>query len=223
MERRERFKERIPLILTLLVFLAALILAVTFRSKLQETVLIPILYLVWIGNLAIRSLDQNCIWVAALLLAIAIGLSSTRRAKKPVEILPAAVRRTPATGRIQFWRHQIGGRRGVTAPQHLRSWEARRLFYQLMAYREHTSVEEIKKRFAQPDPALPAEVRLLLIPENGEVEPTQALGLFDQIRRVLSFVFGFSGRDLHAPDPTWEKVADYFESLVEVDDDIRNC
>lgn len=223
MERREMFKERIPLILTLVVFLAALVLAVIFRSKLQETVLIPILYLVWIGNLAIRSLDQNCIWVAALLLAIAIGLSSTRRAKKPVEALPAAARRTLATGRIHFWRNQIGARRGVTAPQRLRSWEARRLFYQLMAYREHTSVEEIKKRFNQPDSTLPDEIRLLLVSENGEVEPTQALSLFDQIRRALSFVFGFSGRDIRAPDPMWEKVADYFESLVEVDDDIRNC
>lgn len=213
----------IQLIFTLLVFLATLILALVFRETLRETLLVPLLYLVWVGNLAFKSLDQSCIWVAALMVALAIGMGYRRRAKTPLESPQTILRRPPPAGRIQFWQSQLGVRRGLTSDQRLTAWEARRLFINLLAYREHTNAEQIKKQLSRGELTLPAEIRAHLALEDNGSRPEQPIPPLERLRQMVIEYLNLPDRGAASrPDPKWEKVADYLESLMEVEHDIRN-
>ena len=54
------------LIFAFVVFIAMLVLAFSYQGTLRETVLVSILYVLWLGDLAIQSIDQRCIWQLAL-------------------------------------------------------------------------------------------------------------------------------------------------------------
>ena len=117
-----------------LVFLTAVVFALRFQNRLKEIVLVPLLYLLWVGKLALRSFDQRCLWLLALIITLALSLSFSRRKERPFEIKPTRrLRHTPAAGRIQFWRAQIRVNSSAVYAQNYRRSELRRLAIKALA------------------------------------------------------------------------------------------
>lgn len=210
-------------LIAFVVFIAVLGLAILYQDQLKEAVLVPMLYILWVGELVFNSFDQQCIWLLALVIALVLSLSFSRRTKEPVEdYRMSAPQHFLGTGRIRFWRGQIRvGSSAVYASGYHRS-ELRRMVIKTLAYREGLRDEEIKEQLRSGRLNVPPEVRYILGLDDTRDSPDQPMNLMKRIDGWFDQIIGRFGVSTYSPDPRLEKVAEYLESLMEVDDDIGN-
>ena len=205
------------------VFIAVLGLAIFYQDQLKEAALVPMLYILWVGELVFKSFDQQCIWLLALVIALVLSLSFSRRTKEPVEDyrIPAP-QHFLGIGRIRFWRGQIrvGSSTVYTSGYH-RS-ELRRLVIKTLTYREGVSDEELKEQLRSGRLNVPPEVRYILGLDDIRDGPDQSVDLMKRIVGWFDQIIVRFGASKFSPDPRLEKVAEYLESLMEVDDDAGN-
>jgi hypothetical protein len=69
-------------LLAFLVLLGMIGLAIANRSLVRETVVIPLLYVIWLTYLAVSSIPQALVWAAFLVLAARLALHSLERKRK---------------------------------------------------------------------------------------------------------------------------------------------
>ena len=205
------------------VFIAVLGLAIFYQDQLKEAALVPMLYILWVGELVFKSFDQQCIWLLALVIALVLSLSFSRRTKEPVEeYRMSAPQHFLGSGRIRFWRGQIRvGSSAVYASGYHRS-ELRRLVIKTLAYREGVSDEELKEQLRSGRLNVPPEVRYILGLDDIRDGPDQSVDLMKRIVGWFDQIIVRFGASKFSPDPRLEKVAEYLESLMEVDDDAGN-
>ena len=205
------------------VFIAVLGLAILYQDQLKEVVLVPMLYVLWAGELVFKSFDQQCIWLLALVIALVLSLSFSGRTKEPVE--DHRMSRTHhflAAGRIRFWRGQIRvGSSAVYASGYRRS-ELRRLVIKTLAYREGVSSEEIKEQLRSGGLSVPPEVSYILGLDDTRDSPDQPVALMKRIEEWFDQTIVRFRASAFSPDPRLEKVAEYLESFMEVDNDAEN-
>ena len=213
----------LPFIIAFVVFIAVLGLAVLYQDQLKDAVLVPMLYLLWVGDLVFKSFDQRCIWLLALVIALALSLSFSRRTKEPVEDHRKSTSNHYLTGgRIRFWRGQIRvGSSAVYASGYRRS-ELRRLVIKTLAYREGVSNEEIKEQLHSGGLNVPPEVSYILGLDDTQDSSDQPVDLMKRIEGWFGQIKLRFGVSEFSPDPRIEKIAEYLEKLMEVDNDVGN-
>ena len=91
-----------------------------------------------------------------------------------------------------------------------------------LAYREGVSAEEIREQLNVGVISVPSEVRTILGLDDVQDHPDQPLGLMKRTARWFNQVFRQLFAPKFSPNPRLEKVVEYLESLMEVDDDAGN-
>ena len=95
----------LQILVAFVVFMVVIGLAIRFQDPIKEVVLLPLLYIVWVADLVLKSFDQRCIWSLALVIALVLSLVFSRRTQ---EFSEDHRRSTPQrfldSGRIRFWR-----------------------------------------------------------------------------------------------------------------------
>jgi hypothetical protein len=158
-------------VVVLLVFLGTLVLLWFLRHSIRETLVIPILYLLWLGRLVFNSIHQAVFWGLLLLAAAILLLRGLRRRSQPG---PAGARRTMRqhrSRRVAHWavlveRTPLRSSHDIYALN-----EFRRLISAVWAYRAHLSPQEIERdiRSGVLDP--PPELQLYFEDSAGPGEP----------------------------------------------------
>lgn len=214
----------LQLILVFIVFVIVLSFAIIYRDQLKEAVLIPLLYLLWVGDLALKSFDQQCIWLLALFSALFLSLAYSRRAaKKSFGSTSHATRSRPlSAGRIHFWKTQVRVSSSKVYARTYRRSELRRLVIKTLAYRENHEDEQIKEQIRSRQLRVPAEVSYVLGVDDQPVEPDQSTRFIQRIQQRFNWIIERFNAPTFTPDPRLEKVAEYLESLMEVDNDTGN-
>ena len=218
MNRDQATAKWFPTLFAGIVFIAIVVFAIIYREPLIEVVLVPILYILWLGNLIFKSFDQRCIWLLALVITLLVSLSLSRsKQKQPKANLKLPQRRDLAVGRIRFWQGQIRvGSSSVYARTYRRS-ELRQLTFKVLAYQDNCSIEEVRTRLRSGQLQVPAEVRYVLGLEIPDDDPTHAQNRIERIQQTFErFLERFFTSEF-IPDPRLVKVAEYLESKMEID------
>ncbi|MFC1996086.1 hypothetical protein ACFLXI_00575 [Chloroflexota bacterium] len=206
-----------------IIFAAVLGVAYIYQDKLKEAVLTPILYLMWVGDLIIKSFSQRCIWMLALAITLVVSLSFSRRNANSFDVSQKKVsRRSPPNGRIHFWRSRIRGDKSSIFGRSFRHSEMRGLAIQALAYRENSNVEEIKEQLRYEQISVPAELSYIFEVDDQQNESNQSTGYFLRLRQMFEMVAKRFVDPTFLPDPKLEEAADYLENLLEVDNGSRN-
>jgi hypothetical protein len=213
----------LQLMSALVVFAVVIGLALRFQDSLKEYVLIPLLYVMWVTELVLKSFDQRCIWLMALVVAVSLSLAFSHRSRSPVDIYQRSVsQRFPDSGRIRYWRRQIRIGSSTLYTSGFHRSELSRLVIETLAYREGVSTEEIKEQLNVGVITLPTEVRYILGLDEVQGHPDKPLGFMKRTARWFNQIFGQLFAPKFSPNPRIEKVIEYLESLMEVDDDAGN-
>jgi hypothetical protein len=204
-----------PLLLLLaLLLLLTIPLALTFQHTVREAIVIPLLYLLWLGRLIYLSIPQPLLWAAFLALALFIIVKSLGERPGPL----ARPRKMEARygGRVTAW----AGRLYLATQGDYFKWRLARdlgqLGLELMAYRERLSpgqrdvYREIEKLAAPPE--VQAFFRAGL-----SLPSSRPLGLFSRLTRWLRRDTIASSLDL---DP--ESIVQWLEDQMGDQDDRRN-
>jgi hypothetical protein len=100
--------------------------------------------------------------------------------------------------------------------------ELSRLVIETLAYREGVSAEEIKEQLNVGAITLPLEVSYVLGLDELHDHPDKPLGFLQRTARWFNQFFAQFVSPKFLPNPRLEKVVEYLESLMEVDDDAGN-
>ena len=223
MNKSRQFLPRLQLILVLSVFILTLSLAITYKDQLQDAVVIPLLYLLWVGDLVFKSFDQQCIWLLSLFIALVISLSFARREKNLVENPPTVQERhSLVAGRTHFWRTQVRLSASKVYARGYRRSELRRLVTKALSYHENCDEEQIKAQIRSGQLVVPSEVRSILGVDDHQDEPNPSLSFIENIRQRFAWLIERFAEPRFIPDPRIEKIVEYLESIMEVDNDTGN-
>ena len=211
------------LIFAFVVFIAVLVLLTfIYQDTLRETVLVSILYVLWVGDLAIQSFDQRCIWLLALVITLVLTITfSRRKTEKPIADSQTTLRRRSfVPGRIDYWRSQVWlGSSAVYMRSYHRS-DLRRLVIKALAYRENKDSEEIRELLRSEKLQVPPEVRYILGMDDLVRGAEYRLGILHRIQQRFNWIHANFLAPTFSPDPRLDKVAAYLESFVEDDHDV---
>jgi hypothetical protein len=220
MSRIQKSFPWIQIALFLVIFLMVLGVAALYREELKESLLVPLLYILWIGELTFKSFDQQCIWLLALTIALVLSVSFSRQSRKPVEKSRLKRRRSSlAAGRIRFWRGQLRVGSSSVYAHSYRRLAIRQLVLRALAYRMGLDEEEIKAQIHSGRLQVPSEVGYVLGMDTTQDQP---VGFLKRLQGRFEAITEWFGTSTFSPDPRLEKVADYLENLLEVENDVRN-
>ncbi|MFN2151124.1 MAG: hypothetical protein ACK2T5_05965 [Anaerolineales bacterium] len=208
------------ILLAAIIFIAVLGLAFVFRDQITEIILIPILYILWVVDVALQMFGQRCIWFAALMIALLLSLFFSRRNERPVKELDRTVySRGPAEGRINFWRRRVRvNTRAINAVSYRRS-EMYHLVIRALAYHENSNAQEIEERLQAGEIHVPPGVSSILGLDDRSVEARHQVHLLEAIKLRLRWMMARFFSPKYLPDSKIEQIAEYLESLMEVDYD----
>ena len=151
-----------------LVLLLTVPLVLALRDVVREVIVIPLLYVLWMGRLLLRSLPQVLCWSVFLIVAFLLALGSLAQWEGPRRTPRAATGRS--SGQVAVWAKRIrlmarGGYTGWYFGRHVE-----KLIVAVLAYRERLSIREIRRRIKVGDLEAPPEVRayfgIVLLPSR---------------------------------------------------------
>jgi hypothetical protein len=210
-------------LLIFVVFWVALGMSFIYRQQIAENVLVPILYLLWMTELALRILGQQCIWTLAILTTLILSIIFFRQKEKPTDGSDRTVyHRRLAVGRIQFWRRRVRVKSNAFNGVSYRRSEMRQLILQALAYRYSRDTPEIEIKLRSGQLSVPAEVSAILGLDDQPIELRKSINLIELVKLRIDWITERFTHSKFIPDPQIEKVADYLENLMEVDNDDRN-
>ena len=210
-------------LVTCIVFIAVLGLAYFYQEQIKEIALVPLLYLLWVVDITGKMFGQRCVWWFALMITLILTSAFSRRTEKPIKDLDRTVySRAPALGRIHFWRRRVRVRSDAINAVSYRRSEMYRLVIQAMAYRENSNNQEIEKQLRSGQLRVPAEVSYVLGLDRDPIEQRRTIDPIDFIKLRFRWIIERFVASKFTPDPRIEKVAEYLENIMEVDNDPRN-
>ena len=149
--------------------LLTLLLVLALRDVVREVIVIPLLYVLWMGRLMLRSVPQVLCWSVFLIAAFFVALLSLAQWEGPRRALRATTR--SSSGQVAAWAKRIrlmarGGYTGWYFGQHVE-----KLIVAVLAYRERLSTRETRRRIKAGDLDAPPEVRayfrIVLLPSRN--------------------------------------------------------
>lgn len=209
------------LISAFVVFISVLVLGFIFQDTLKETVLVYILYALWVGELAIKSLGQRLIWLVTLVITLILTLRFSRLkaegpSKPPKSIL---AQHAPSSRRILFWQKRINVMKSSVERDYYLS-DLYRLIIKILVHHEQSSPEDIKERLRSGELFVTSEVYDILGENDPQSSPDQKMGFIQKLRQLFRWNRDGSKAQSYLPDARLEKVAAYLESLLENEHDI---
>ena len=156
---RKRLQGRVPYILSVLVLTIPLMLAL--NSVARDMIATPILYVLWLGRPALRSIPQPVIWALLLAMASRIALKALSADGKPTK--PARAAQAIQSGRVAVWARWI--RRstyGSYSRWHL-SHELANLMLGILDSRDRLPRAQFRQRLEAGELDVPPEIRAYLL------------------------------------------------------------
>jgi hypothetical protein len=98
----------------------------------------------------------------------------------------------------------------------------RQLILQALAYRYSRDTPEIEIKLRSGQLSVPAEVSAILGLDDQPIELRKSINLIELVKLRIDWITERFTHSKFIPDPQIEKVADYLENLMEVDNDDRN-
>ncbi len=150
-----------PLLRLGLLVLVAALLAPLLQDFIREVLILPLLYVTWLGQLLLASIPQPAIWtvffMAGLFLA-ALALFPTRSPAPVTREYPSAY-----SGRIESWARLIKRADQERYSRWLLARELRKLAMRTLAPAEDYTLQQVRQDLADNKLELPATIQAYLL------------------------------------------------------------
>jgi len=168
-------RDRHVLITVLLVFLLALVLLFFLRSTVVNIIVTPLLYLFWVMDLILKSIDQRYIWWFLLGVMVIIMLRGLLQQQRQGQTSSRPLYRQRQTQRVSFWSAQLHRMATGIYPEEYSNYELRKLILSVLGYRVNLSPREIEERLKNDKFEVPPDILSGFQPKNqksvGEKKP----------------------------------------------------
>jgi len=133
------------LLLLPIVFLVAT-LTLVLRDWVRDAIVTPILFILWLGGLLIKSTPQWVFWGVFLVMALLILANSLGARTGSDQTVGKAEPGYPRRARVSFWAIQVHQQARGDSPPTSSAEPLRRLVLEVMAFQERLSLREVEQR-----------------------------------------------------------------------------
>jgi hypothetical protein len=139
-----------------LILLTAILLAPLIRNFIRDVVVIPLLYLVWVGRIVFDTIPQTAFWGCFLVIALLMAAASLLKQRES----PSRIREVKLVqlGRVETWAKLI--RQAVQEDYY--QWRLaqplRELIVETLAHEARLTPKQIMQRLRDEQLDLPAEI-----------------------------------------------------------------
>lgn len=198
------------LLLVGLVLLLAIPLTLLFWNVARDVIVLPFLYILWIGRLVFRAIPQLFLWLSFLAIALFFIIKSLTKRPKPAPKIHG--RAPPNPGRVAVWARRIymmerGSFSNWYFAQHLH-----RLILNVLAHRERVEARQIKQYLKTGELDAPPEIRAYLEAALARTFPNSSF--WSRLRRRLRL-----GTRTPLPDLDLENVIQFLEEQLKIESD----
>jgi len=191
-----------------------IVLGLLYQDALQESVLISVQYILWVGGIFIKNLDQRYLWLQILMVSLffAFGFSSLFTSSLENRRRADLSKKPPENGRIDFWQYRVYMYRNVRSGRIFSLLDFPRLIIETLAYHERSDPETINEEILGREIQVPPEVHSVVAMDDFPAE-------LDQGRSLIDRILGRLQTPQVVSDARLEKVAAYLENLLEEKND----
>ena len=192
-----------------LILLVATPLAIALHDLTRKVVVVPLMYIFWIGHHIFQSIPQSILWALFLAVAILISLKNFEKPRKSNFRVKDVEEENP--GQISLWAERFHIKSDWTLSRHLG-----KLIITAMAYNRQQSPKNIREEIESGEFNTPPEIQTCLELSVNSIPKSSynaILGYFfrPRYRRKIALSREF--------EP--EKVVKFLENQLEVEND--NC
>ena len=154
-------KGRIALVAVLAVFVSS-ILVLLYWDFVRDTIVVPIYYLLWISDLALKSIPQGIYLVGLVLVSTVIGLNTLERTRVNEATRTPDPHQRQLDTRYSFWRQQVLNLQSSAFAREKFVTEAGKLIVSVLAYREGVTSAEAEALIREGSLTVPKAISELL-------------------------------------------------------------
>ncbi len=170
------------------------VVLIVFRDAVREAVVVPLIYLAWLGDLTFASIGQAVFWgllLALTAISLFFGLQPTWAARASA---PRVNQMGPQGGRrVAYWARQLARGGNALLWDLSAQSDFRKLILAVWAYHRRVSLVELEVEIKTGAVELPPQVRVYFDKDDyPEAEPMSYL------ERVISWLRGLAGSENHS-------------------------
>ena len=177
----KKFSARILILLLTFGVLLVAALTLILRDWVRDVILTPILFLLWLGGLLIRSTPQWVFWAVFLVLALLILANSLAPGKRLDQNVERGEPGRPRRERVLFWAKQIHWRARRDFSPMGSAEPLRKLILEALAFQERLSIAEVEQRLESGELDVPPSVRMYL-QRKLTPEPSSPVSLWGRLQ-----------------------------------------
>ncbi len=150
---------RLQLALAATVLLVFAILMISMQEFIRTNIVLPITYLLWVGNTVLDAIPQVVCLSFLVLVGFGVAIAALSRYQGELHFEPRRLARYADPSRYQFWLRRCHHLETSAFFSENFSFELRRLLLGVLAEQEHLSSWEIERQIMDGTLAVPDEVR----------------------------------------------------------------
>jgi hypothetical protein len=209
-------KTKIGIVLVVVILLFSL-LTLAYWTFVRDTIIVPIYYLIWVGNLTLKSVPQEAYLAFLILISLIISVNTllsmrVRQITRSVEEISSQ-----SNSRYSHWRNLCSNLYSSPFARDTFAWEARKLVLSIFAYQNGIETAKVEEMIRSDVLSVPASIKKLIQEKKIEYfksPPKPTENVFFGLRRWL---FPVEDPQKLSIDDAVAEIADYIEHLLEID------
>jgi len=138
--------QMVALILFAFVLIGTAAITLLFRNLIEQQIAVPLLFLFWLVDLLVKSIDQEIIWGLFSLIAFFIIFFSLLRRNRVMNHDLYSETEHTGKGRVNFWLAYLNLLKLGSYSREYFFMEIKRLLVSVLAFKERSTGKEIEKR-----------------------------------------------------------------------------
>jgi hypothetical protein len=199
------------LLIISVILLITVPLAIGMQNFIRESIVIPISYILWIGNYVIKAIPQEVFIGILVCIGVYIGLRTLFSVEKVVqEVKLPDTWVASSRARVNFWDLQIRLTYGSRYARSRVSQHTAKLVLDVLAHQQQIHPRQVEQALLRGDIDVPPEIKAIF--DYRQMAPLP--------RRLWFFNFIFRGREAKAEaaqaQANIKKIVDYLEEQLEL-------
>lgn len=209
-------KKTVGFLLIVIILLFSLV-TLLYWSFVRDTIIVPIYYFLWFGNLVLKSVPQEAYLALVVLVSLVIGVNTllnmrVRRFTRYVEEVP-----TQSDSRYNYWRRICSNIYSSPFAQNSFAWEARKLILSILAFRNGVEIAQVELMIRNDVLTVPEPIKILIQEkkiQDFNLLPKSAENI---IVRLWRLIFPVENPQKSSIDDAVAEIVAYIEHLLEFD------